>query len=115
LIVQIETTSALTDLSAIAAVPGVDVMFVGPSDLTWSLGIPGQVDDDRYWAAVVDVAKAAKENGKPAGVLLGNAEMALRYVELGYTFIGLSADAGFLQAAARSGLARIRDLTGLSA
>jgi 2-keto-3-deoxy-L-rhamnonate aldolase RhmA len=114
LVVQIETAPALANLSPIAATPGIDVLFVGPSDLTWSLGIPGQVDDKRYRAAVAEVAKVAREHGKAAGVLLGSAEMAPPYIELGYTFIGISADAGFLQAAARSGLARARDLAKLS-
>lgn len=111
LIVQIETPPALSNLSAIAGTAGVDVLFVGPSDLTWSLGVAGQFDDDRYRAAVRDVAEAAAKHSKAAGVLLSDIEMAPRYLDLGYTFIGISGDAGFLQVAARAAVTKLRDLT----
>jgi len=102
LIVQIETPPALDNVSAIAATEGVDVLFVGPSDLSWSLGIPGKFDDPRYTEAITEVARAAAEQSKAAGVLVGNVALAPLYLELGYTFIGVSADAGLLQSAALS-------------
>lgn len=111
LIVQIETLMALDDIAAIAATPGVDVLFVGPSDLTWSLGIPGELDHGRYREAVEAVGRAAVEHSKAAGVLLGNPTMAPWYLELGYTFIGVSADAGLLQTAARTTVSSFRQLT----
>ena len=113
LIVQIETPPALSNLSAIAGTVGVDVLFVGPSDLTWSLGVAGQFDDARYRAAVRDVADAAAQHSKAAGVLLSDVEMAPYYLDLGYTFIGISGDVGMLRVAARAAVTNLRELTSL--
>lgn len=99
--VQIETPGALDEVEAIAALPGVDVLFVGPNDLTQALGIPGKVDDRRYLDALDRVAKAAAGHGKVAGIMLGRKEQIAALVETGYRFFTTS-DRALLIESARS-------------
>jgi 4-hydroxy-2-oxoheptanedioate aldolase len=88
--VQIETPGALDDVGSIAALPGVDVLFVGPNDLTQALGIPGRIDDPRYREALEKIASAARDNGRAAGIMLGRREQIPELVELGYRFFTTS-------------------------
>ncbi|HET9793567.1 MAG TPA: aldolase/citrate lyase family protein [Thermoanaerobaculia bacterium] len=88
--VQIETPGALDEVGAIAALPGVDVLFVGPNDLTQALGIPGRVDDRRYLDALSRVAQAAADHGKAAGIMLGRREQIPALAETGYRFFTTS-------------------------
>jgi 4-hydroxy-2-oxoheptanedioate aldolase len=109
-IVQVESISAVAAADAMARVDGVDVLFVGPTDLTHALGIPGRVDDPRYEDAVRSVAAAARAAGKAAGVMLWKPEDAQRYIELGYTFLCLSSEGSFLDRALRSALGSVRTI-----
>jgi len=88
--VQIETPGALDELYSIAALPGVDVLFVGPNDLTQALGIPGRTDDPRYREALARVAAAAKENGRAAGIMVGRREQIPELAGMGYRFFTTS-------------------------
>jgi 2-dehydro-3-deoxyglucarate aldolase/4-hydroxy-2-oxoheptanedioate aldolase len=63
----------------------VDVLFVGPNDLSQALGVPGHYDDPRYRAALEKVGTVAKEHGKAAGVMLRTADQAAAFLALGYT------------------------------
>src|SRR5262249_55687050 len=85
-VVQIETSGALEELEAIAAEPLVDVLFVGPNDLTQALGIPGRYDDPRYVRCVERVAGVAKREGKAAGIMLARTDQIAPLLETGYTF-----------------------------
>ena len=106
---QIETTDALDNAAEIAAVDGVDVLFVGPMDLTTSMGISGQYDDARFHDALGEVADAAREHGKAAGILLLDPANLPLCRELGYTVVALGSDGG----AVRAGLGRsLATLTG---
>lgn len=100
--VQIESPEAVAAAPAIAAVDGVDVLFVGPTDLTHTMGIPGRIEDPRYEEAITEVAGAAEEAGKAAGVLLWRLEDMERYVRLGYRFFAVSSDGAILAAGARA-------------
>jgi 2-keto-3-deoxy-L-rhamnonate aldolase RhmA len=104
-VVQIETEQAVADADAIAAVEGVDCLFVGPSDLTHAMGIFQQVDDGRYVAALEAVRQAAARHGKATGVLVPGADEARRYRELGFTLIAVGSDTSFLLAGARAAAA----------
>jgi 4-hydroxy-2-oxoheptanedioate aldolase len=99
--IQIERAAALERVDEIAAIDGVDVLFVGPADLGHSLGIAGPPDNPELLARVEVVAKAAARHGKAAGILTGTPEQAARYRELGFTFIGCSSDSGILIQSAR--------------
>jgi len=99
-IVQIESRGALHAASEIAAVPGVDVLFVGPRDLSTDLGCPGRFDDPDFTAALDQVLAAAKDAGIAAGILAGDARQAAGYTALGYRFVGVGSDASLLARAA---------------
>jgi 4-hydroxy-2-oxoheptanedioate aldolase len=98
---QIETAGALADLDAIASLPGVDVLFVGPNDLTQALGIPGQYEDPRYRSAVERVARAAAQAGKTAGIMLSRREQISPLTALGFRFLTTSDRTLVLESARR--------------
>lgn len=88
--IQIETSGALAEVSAIAREPQVDVLYVGPNDLTQALGIPGRYADSRYQAEVSRIAAAAGKAGKAAGIMLGEADQIPALRDQGYTFFTTS-------------------------
>lgn len=100
-VLQIESEAALAAVDAIAAVEGADVLFVGPMDLTQSLGIFGQFDHPRYATALDAVSAAARRHGKALGVLTGKPDDFDRYHALGFRFIACGSDGTLLNAAAR--------------
>lgn len=108
-VVQIESPTAVASAEAIAAVDGVDVLFVGPADLSQAMGIFGRYDDPRYLEAIAATARAARAHGKAAGVLLPQVEMLPSYWDAGYRFLGCSSDSGLLRAAAVTQLGRLRE------
>jgi 2-keto-3-deoxy-L-rhamnonate aldolase RhmA len=103
-IVQVESPGALRDAADIAAIDGVDVLFVGPADLSHSLGVPGQFGDASYRAALRSVVAACRATGKAAGILLYDHASFAPHLELGFTFVGLGADASFVVEGARAAL-----------
>lgn len=96
-VIQIETLNALQNIEGIAATEGVDVLFVGPSDLSLALGVFGQLDHALYQQAINDVAKAAKKHGKAIGVLLQDVSEYDMYYQLGYRFLACGADSAFVR------------------
>ncbi|MBS1843171.1 MAG: 2-dehydro-3-deoxyglucarate aldolase [Actinobacteria bacterium] len=108
--IQIETVDALTAVDEIAAVDGVDVLFVGPSDLAQALGLDCGPDDPRLLDRVAEVAAAAREHGKAAGVLVGTPEQASAYRDLGFTFLGCGTEAGMLALSSSAIADQMRDL-----
>jgi 2-keto-3-deoxy-L-rhamnonate aldolase RhmA len=101
-IIQVESPSAVEHAAEIAAIDGVDVLFVGPTDLSHSMGIPGRFDDARYLAALERVVAATEGAGKAAGILLRNAAALPRHREIGFRFIGLGSDGAFIADGARA-------------
>lgn len=95
-IVQIESPAALQNLSSIAAVGGVDVLFVGPRDLSHALGIPGGYEEPVFKEALGRVIEACGAAGVAPGLLASSAEAAKRYVSEGFTFIGIGSDSSML-------------------
>jgi len=100
-IVQIETESAVAEADEIAALAGVDCLFVGPADLSHALGVFQRFDDPRFVAAVERVRDAAARHGKASGVLVSSAEHD-RWRDLGFTFVGVGSDSSFLAGGARA-------------
>lgn len=96
LLVQLETAAALDQLEAIAAVDGVDGLFVGPSDLAASLGHLGRPDHPDVVARVEDAIQRIVAAGKPVGVNAFAESAARRYVELGASFVLVGADVTML-------------------
>jgi 4-hydroxy-2-oxoheptanedioate aldolase len=95
-LVQVETRSAMSEIEAIAAVEGIDGVFIGPSDLAASLGHVGNPQHPDVQAAIKDAVTRLKKVGKAAGMLTGNEEEARRYIDWGYLFVAVGADVGLL-------------------
>ena len=106
--VQIETRGALDEAAEIAALPGVDVLFLGPYDLGHALGLPPGPESPEMQAIAERVAAAAREAGKAAAVFLGEPALAPRYRELGFTLIASGSAAGLLAASYAERLAALR-------
>lgn len=100
-IVQIEHISAVENIEAIVAVPGVDAAFVGPYDLSGSMGRLGQVDHIDVLAAIEGVRFACERAGMPLGIYVGSVAAAKPYLEKGFTLIAVGIDALLLGQAAR--------------
>lgn len=108
LMAQIETPDGVAHAAEIAAVDGVDVLFIGPADLTTSLGIQDQFDHPTYRAAVQRIAEAARSAGKATGILLLNPALLPICDEFGITVIALGSDGGHVNAGLRASAAAIK-------
>jgi 4-hydroxy-2-oxoheptanedioate aldolase len=95
-LVQVETKTALDNLESIAAVDGVDGVFIGPSDLAAALGHLGNPAHADVQAAISDAVKRLKAKGKPAGILTSVEADAKRYLAEGYMFVAVGTDMGLL-------------------
>jgi 4-hydroxy-2-oxoheptanedioate aldolase len=96
LLVQIETRSALDQLEAIAQVDGIDGVFIGPGDLSASLGHLGQLQHPDTQAALKDAGSRLSRLGKAAGILTSVEADARRYIEWGYNFVAVGVDTRLL-------------------
>jgi 2-keto-3-deoxy-L-rhamnonate aldolase RhmA len=107
-IVQIETPSALSQLEAIAAVPGVDSIFVGPADLSASMGHLGDMGHPDVQATLADAARRCRAIGKPCGIVGGTPELVARFLEDGYSWVAVASDMAMMVGRAREYLANVR-------
>jgi 2-keto-3-deoxy-L-rhamnonate aldolase RhmA len=101
-IVQIESPEAVRNAEEIAAIDGVDVLFVGPTDLSHSMGMLNDFERPEFQAAVDKVAAAAARHGKWSGILLPAPTTLAAYRDKGYRFIASGSDAVLLNSAARN-------------
>lgn len=99
--VQIERQGALADLPAIADEPGVDVLFVGPNDLSQALGAPGDTGSERFRAEIARVASEAARAGKSAGIMVARREDIAGLSRQGYRFFTTSDRALLLESGRR--------------
>lgn len=106
-IAQIETEHGLANVEEIAAVPGIDVLWVGHFDLSNFMGIPGRFDDPRFDAAMRRVVDACRRHGKAAGFMATDKAWIARAREMGYTMIAGGTDNGLLQQAFSEQVAQI--------
>lgn len=95
-LVQVESQTALDHLDAIAAVEGVDGVFIGPADLSASMGYVGQLTHPVVQAAIVDAIGRINRAGKAAGILSADEGLARQYLELGALFVAVGLDASLL-------------------
>jgi 4-hydroxy-2-oxoheptanedioate aldolase len=116
LLVMIETEEALERVDEIAAVPGVDGLFVGPVDLGLSLGLPldwtGRHPD--VLAAMDKIVAAAQKAGVFVGTVSSGADHAKDLLRRGVTFVSLGADVGYIRAGIGSDAAVLKDLRSMS-
>jgi 2-dehydro-3-deoxyglucarate aldolase/4-hydroxy-2-oxoheptanedioate aldolase len=108
-IVQLETAAALDNLPAIAAVPGVDSLFIGPADLAASMGHLGDFGHADVQAKIREGVHAARKLGKPIGTVGPNPDMVARYLEYGFTWIAINSDIGMMVGRAQEWLGKVRD------
>jgi len=107
-IVQIESPSAVREADAIAAIDGVDVLFVGPADLSHSLGIAGQFSNPTYLDALEAVTTACRRHGKAAGILLYDKPSFGPHLARGFRFLGVGSEGSFVAEGAAAALAAAR-------
>lgn len=100
--VQIETKEALDNLEAIAGVTGVDLLFVGPQDLTLSLGLLDDRKNPKVRDAMRKVVEACERHGKVPGTMVIDVEEKRVAAELGFRFISLASDVRFLLTGAKA-------------
>jgi 2-keto-3-deoxy-L-rhamnonate aldolase RhmA len=100
-VVIIEEAEALARVDEIAATPGVDVVFIGTGDLSFSLGLRGEQTHARVEAAAEQVLAAARRHGKAAGRPAGSEEHTRRYIEQGFLFFQAPSDLALFESGAR--------------
>lgn len=102
LIVQVETAEAVGRIGEIAAVDGVDAIFIGPSDLAASMGLPGQAGHPQVVAMIEHAVKAIVAAGKPAGILTLDPAFARRCIGWGTRFTAVGIDMSILASGVRA-------------
>lgn len=103
----IETQEAVANIDAIASVPGIDVLFVGPNDLSFSLGVGGRTKEPIVEEAVAAVLAAGRKHGVPVGYSTGDPAQINRRIEQGFRFFQTSSDLALMGAGARQLLSQV--------
>jgi 2-keto-3-deoxy-L-rhamnonate aldolase RhmA len=111
-IALVETADGVAAVDDIAAVDGIDVVWMGHFDLTNFMGIPGQFENPAYLKAVDKIVQAAKQNGKIAGMMAADENWARDYLAKGFRIIAYGVDHLLLQRALGQGLAHMRAIVG---
>jgi D-apionolactonase len=106
---QIETAEGVENAEAIAAVTGVDCLWVGHFDLSASLGVPGEFQSRTFLDAIDQVVRAARKHGKALGRLVPNVETGADYYRRGFSFICYSGDVWVLHDALAAAVGRLRE------
>ncbi|WP_295550394.1 aldolase/citrate lyase family protein [uncultured Pseudacidovorax sp.] len=107
-IIQLETPQAVAALEEIAAVPGVDALFLGPGDLSANMGHIGNIAHPDVQAVIADVAKRCRAVGKPCGIVGPTPQMVGSFVQLGYDFVAVASDMGMMMRQATAFIEAIR-------
>ncbi|QFU14774.1 HpcH/HpaI aldolase family protein [Microvirga thermotolerans] len=108
-IVQLETPEAIERLPEIAAVPGIDALFVGPGDLAAAMGQIGNIAHPDVQALIAKAARAASELGKPIGIVGPNPDMVRRFVGYGYDYAAVASDIALMTGRASEWLNALRE------
>jgi len=108
IIVQVEGLKGLENLDDILTVDETDVVFLGPNDLSQSLGLPGQMQHPRVVDAMKDAVERIRNAGKAAGVFAKDTDDARRWADLGVQYVSISMDVGILLEACRGMVQRLR-------
>lgn len=108
IVAQLETERAVRNVEAIAGVPGIGGVFVGPGDLSASLGLIGQTAHPRVKELMVDCAKGAHRVGKTIGTVAPDADQAAWAFEAGYDYVSVSNDMALIVVNARKMQAEVR-------
>jgi 2-keto-3-deoxy-L-rhamnonate aldolase RhmA len=107
-IVQLETPQAIEALESIASVSGVDALFIGPGDLSATMGHVGQVTHPDVLALTEQAVRRAKALGMPIGTVGGTPEVVSQYLGMGFDFVAIASDLGLLMRSAQGALAALK-------
>jgi 2-keto-3-deoxy-L-rhamnonate aldolase RhmA len=108
IIVQVEHIDSVVEIESIVAVPGIDALFVGPYDLSASLGKTGQVDDPEVLEAISRVRDCALAAGVPLGIFGADPESVRDHIKSGYRLVAVGIDALLLGQAAHAVVSSFR-------
>jgi 2-keto-3-deoxy-L-rhamnonate aldolase RhmA len=97
----VEEASAVDEIDAIAATPGVDVVFIGTSDLSFSLGLRGRQDEPALDDAIARIVEAVRRHGKFVGRPAGTPEQVRRYMDQGFLLFQMPTEIGLMELGAR--------------
>ena len=97
----VEEVSALDQIDAIAATPGVDALFIGTSDLSFSMGLRGRQGEPALENAIARIAEAARRHGKFLGRPAGTAEQVRRFMDQGFLLFQMPTEIGLMELGAR--------------
>ncbi len=106
---QIETAEGVKNVDAIAALPGVDCLWVGHFDLSVSLGVPGEFSSKKFTDAIARVAAAAAKHGKSLGRLVPTVQQGIEYYDKGFDFFCYSGDVWVLHDALAEAIGKLRE------
>jgi 2-dehydro-3-deoxyglucarate aldolase/4-hydroxy-2-oxoheptanedioate aldolase len=109
-IVQIETLAAFDQLEAIAAVPGVDSIFIGPADLSASMGLLGDMGNPAVQEKLAAGAQTCRRVGKPCGIVGANPETVAKFLEYGFSWAAVGSDLAMLVSRAQDYLSAVRKI-----
>lgn len=107
-IVQIETMQAVEQIEAIGEVPGIDALFVGPADLSASMGHLGGLTHPAVLDLMARAVQRCKVIGKPIGTLGSTPEVVAQYRAIGFDYVAVSSDIGYMMRGAQAALAALR-------
>jgi 2-keto-3-deoxy-L-rhamnonate aldolase RhmA len=109
LIALIETAAGMRNVNEIAAIEGIDVLWLGHYDLTNSLGIPGQFDHPMFKEAVAEIVTASRRHGKAAGFMASNVTQGTIYLDQGFRMLAYGGDLWLYQTALREGVTALNE------
>lgn len=107
-IAQIETPQAVEQIEAIAGVAGVDALFVGPADLSAAMGHIGELTHPAVMDLMARAVQRCKALGRPVGTLGSSPEMVAQYRAMGFDYVAVSSDIGFMMRGAQAAIAALR-------
>lgn len=96
LVIQIETAEAVENIEEITAVPGLDIALIGPTDLSISLGVPGQLDSPKLHAAMEKVIETCQKNNTYSALHINSVEWGTHWVKKGIRILSMFSEAGLL-------------------
>jgi 4-hydroxy-2-oxoheptanedioate aldolase len=103
-----ETLECINNLDEILQVPGIDVIFIGPFDLSQSLGVTGQISHPKVLAAIDDIICRTRAAGKAAGIIAATVEATLGWIAKGARYFAVSSDLGMVSSAGKQLVEGIR-------
>ncbi|MDE2305847.1 MAG: 2-dehydro-3-deoxyglucarate aldolase [Gammaproteobacteria bacterium] len=113
-VIQLETPEAIERLPAIAAVPGVDSLFLGPGDLSAAMGRIGAIGDPEVQAMIARAARDAHAAGRPIGIVGAHPAQVATYLEYGYDWVAVASDLAMLTGRAGEFVAAVRGQSAVS-